>query len=183
LSAQLAFAMDPFAILGIERRLDVDLRAAERLHRELSKAAHPDRVAPGDPAQRRDSLERAAQVNEAYRIIKDPVRRAEALFLLHGVSVGEDREPKASPAFLMDIMEQREALSEARFAKDRPALDALAAEISKREQAVMAQLSALGGPGCDPQALLPKLGELRFYRRFLGEVSAIVADWEDHGVA
>jgi len=175
--------MDPFAILGIERRLDVDLRAAERLHRELSKAVHPDRHAQGTPAQRRESLERAAEVNEAYRVVKDPVRRAEALFALHGIAVGEQNEPKATPAFLMDIMEQREALSEARFAKDRPALDALAEEMKRREEAVMLALAALGTPNCDPKALLPKLGELRFYRRFLGEVSAILADWDDHGVA
>ena len=34
---------DPFATLGLARAYDVDLRAVEKVHRDLSRALHPDR--------------------------------------------------------------------------------------------------------------------------------------------
>ncbi len=41
--------MDPFATLGIEPRFDLDVRAVEARHRELSRTLHPDRYS-GAPA-------------------------------------------------------------------------------------------------------------------------------------
>src|SRR6476619_1770759 len=108
--------MDPFATLGAPRRYDLDLTVLEKTHRELSRALHPDRFAQSGASERRAALEKAANVNEAWRALRDPIRRAEALFRLAGASVGETNEPKASPAFLMEMMEDREALADARGA-------------------------------------------------------------------
>src|SRR5580704_16044101 len=106
--------MDPFAVLGIERRYDIDLAAVEKRHRELSRALHPDRYADAGAAERRLTLAKAVEVNEAWRTLRDPIARAEALFLLAGVAVGERNEPKPSPAFLMETMERREVLADAK---------------------------------------------------------------------
>lgn len=169
--------MDPFATLGAPRRFDLDLTALEKTHRELSRALHPDKFAQTSASERRAALEKAANVNEAWRIVRDPIRRAEALFRLEGVAVGETNEPKASGAFLMDVMEQREALSEARASKDLAAVRKLAAGIGAKAKVAEAQLSsgfANGAPAkSELMALLPLLGELRFYRRFLDEAEAI----------
>lgn len=167
-------AFDPFALLGLDKRFDLDLREAERAHRELSRALHPDKFAGGTPAERRAALDRAAQVNEAWRTLREPVKRAEALLRLAGVAVGETHEPKASGAFLMEIMELREALSEARAARDHERVASLARDVrEKREAASRALSEALSAEAADPARALPRLGELRFYQRFLDEVSAI----------
>src|SRR6267378_3887868 len=106
--------MDPFATLGAERRFDLDLSVLEKTHRDLSRALHPDRYAQASASERRAALEKASSVNEAWRTLRDPIKRAEALFLLSGVAVGETNEPKPSADFLMEVLEQREALAEAR---------------------------------------------------------------------
>jgi molecular chaperone HscB len=175
--------MDPFATLGAPRRFDLDLTALEKTHRELSRALHPDKFAQAGASERRAALEKAANVNEAWRILRDPIRRAEALFQLEGLAVGETNEPKASPMFLMEVMEEREALAEARAAKDLAKVRKLATGIGTRAKAAEAKLTAgfaNGSPPADElNRLLPLLGELRFYRRFLDEAEAIEEEAEE----
>lgn len=167
---------DPFQTLGAPRRFDVDLAALEKTHRELSRALHPDKYAQASASERRAALEKAAEVNAAWRVVRDPIKRAEALFALAGIAVGETNEPKASPAFLMDVMEQREALAEARAKKDLDRVHALGEAMKARARAAEGKLAAgfaKGGDRAVLEPLLPLVGELRFYRRFLDEVEAI----------
>ncbi len=183
--------MDPFQTLGAERRFDLDLGALEKTHRELSRALHPDKFTQAGAAERRDALERMANVNEAWRILRDPIRRAEALFKLEGFRVGETHEPKPSPMFLMDVMEEREALAEARAAKDLSKVRKLGASMQARAKGVESKLAALFGDRSaeasvgskpskdDMEKLLPLLGEMRFYKRFLDEVAAIEEEAEE----
>jgi len=69
--------MDPFATLGIARTFDVDLAAVEKVHRELSRALHPDRYVGASPSERRASLAKAVEINEAWRVLRDPIRRGD----------------------------------------------------------------------------------------------------------
>jgi molecular chaperone HscB len=163
--------MDPFATLGIDARFDVDLAALEKRHREISRALHPDRFAQSGSTERRIALGKSADVNEAWRIVRDPVKRAEALLVRAGIEVGEDREPKASAALLVEVMDLREALAEARERRDVRALEALKLRVEARARACEAGLTtALASPERATEAV-PILGELRFHRRFLDEVA------------
>jgi molecular chaperone HscB len=167
--------MDPFATLGLPRQYDVDLASVEKTHRELSRALHPDKYAGAGASERRDSLDRAVAVNEAFRIVRDPVRRAEALFTLAGVPVGENVEPKSEPAFLMEMLEQREALSDARDARDASKIRALVIDVEARAKETEAELGR-GFRDATPETLgelVKKLGNLRFFRRFLEEAGAL----------
>ena len=128
------------------------------------------------------ALGRAIEVNEAWRVLRDPVKRAEALMKRAGVPVGEISEPKPSPALLMEFMESREELSEAGKARDAARISALAARMREREASTLSKLgNGLDQAGSDAAklaAVLPLLGELRYVRRFLDEVSAIEEDLE-----
>lgn len=165
--------MDPFATLGIPRTFDVDLGAVERIHRDLSSALHPDRYVDAGPSERRVALAKAIEVNEALRIVRDPIRRAEALLRLDGVPAGGESDgSKPPPEFLMEMLEQREALLDARRARDLSAVRALASAVEARAHEAQCSLSA--GFRCGDRArLLDMIGELKFYRRFLEDVSAI----------
>jgi molecular chaperone HscB len=169
--------MDPFATLGAPRRFDLDLAALEKTHRDLSRTLHPDRFAQASASERRAALEKAADVNEAWRTLREPVSRAEALFRSVGVRVGETHEPQATAAFLMEVMEDREALAEARAARDLDRVRALGAAMEARAQSTEAKLAAGFAEGPPDReaalSLLPLLGELRFFKRFLDEVGAI----------
>jgi molecular chaperone HscB len=164
--------VDPFATLGIPRSFDVDLGEAEHAHRRLSRALHPDKFAGANERDGRVALAKAVEVNEAWRIVRDPLRRAEALLRLGGCELGEGREPQPAPEFLMEMLEQREALSDAKRAHDLPAVRAMAAAIEARVREAEQALSAGFARG-ERETLVGRLGELRFFRRFLDEVSAI----------
>lgn len=178
---------DPFDTLGLAPVFDLDLAAAERRYRELSKVVHPDRFAAVSGPERRRALGKAVDVNEAWRRLRDPITRAESLLRRLGVVFSETNQPKPSQAMLMDFLELREQLSDARLQHDHTATARLADEVKGREGEVLARLSAgfarlsaLEGEvrAQAGQGLLETLGELRYVRRFLDEVKAIE---DDHG--
>ena len=150
----------------------MDLTAVEKTHRELSRALHPDRFVNAGPSERRAALSKAVEVNEAWRIVRDPIRRAEALLTLEGAAVGEGKEPQPDAEFLMEMLELREALAEAKAGRDLHGVRRMAGAIAARVRAVEVVLSEGFGRG-DAASLVGKVSELRFYRRFLDEVSAI----------
>jgi molecular chaperone HscB len=164
--------MDPFETLGIAPAFEIDLAAVEKTHRDLSRALHPDRYMGAVPSERRAALERAVAVNEAWRVVRDPIRRAEALLRLRGVEVGEENEPKADAEFLMEMLEQREALADARRRRDLSTVRAIGESIEALSHRVQGDLSR-GFERGEGALLRGKLGELRFFRRLLDEVSAI----------
>lgn len=161
--------MDPFDTFSIPPRFSLDLAELEKRYRDLSRALHPDRYVGRPAGERRMALSKAIEINEAWRLLKDPARRAEALFRRAGV---HQPEPAPDPDLLMEMMELREALSAAREAKDRAALDRLTAAMRARESDVLGRLAAaIDGAPASVEAL-PILGELRYVRRVLEEASA-----------
>ncbi len=170
--------MDPFATLGLPRRFALDEKQAEARHRELSRTLHPDRYAASAAAERRMALSRAIEVNEAWRSIKDPIRRAEAVLRLEGLGdeIGETREPKPEASFLMEVLESREQLEEARVRKAHDGVRAVLADARRQYDDGVRVLgaaidSALGDRG-KLRAAIPLLGRLRYAARFLAEATA-----------
>ena len=173
---------DPFTLLGVEPRYDLDLLALKEQHRELSRALHPDRYAGRAAAERRAALGRAIEVNQAWRALSDPVFRAEALLERLGVATGETAEPQADPGFLAEMLDRRESLSEARRERSLEAVRSLAADMRQKESALVGDLGehfarlAVDPDRSSATLLRKKLGELRFCRRFLDEASSIEDD-------
>ncbi|MGZ3420913.1 MAG: Fe-S protein assembly co-chaperone HscB [Polyangiales bacterium] len=161
---------DPFATLGLERRFGIDLKQAEARHLELSRTLHPDKHIGSTPAERREALSRAVEVNEAWRALRDPIKRAEAILKLAGFEseIGETREPKPSGAFLMEVMEAREALDEAKSSKDPAAIAKIVDQAKKGFADAEASLGR-AVDGSDPRSAIPLLGKLRYAARFLEE--------------
>ncbi len=180
---------DPFDTLGVEPRFDLDQQALEERHRALSKALHPDRFAGRPATERRMSLDKAIAVNAAWRALRDPVKRAEALLARLGVVTGELAEPKANPALLMEMMEVREELQDAHRARDLEHIGRIAERMRAREAEVMRRLDRgfdvamaahgeanegeANGANGETTGLSTLLGELRYVRRFFEELEAI----------
>jgi molecular chaperone HscB len=158
---------DPFELLGVARRFSLDRTALEQRHRDLSRTLHPDRYVTSPPGERRMALERAVAVNEAFRALRDPLTRAEALLAAHGLAVGDADRP--SQALLMEVMDLRESLDDARRAPER--VTALLAQVRARSQSEEATLAAAfdGDVAGDPAALAAArdaLVRLKYFRRF-----------------
>lgn len=175
---------NPFEILGLAPRYALDVAELEQRQRDLNRAVHPDRHAAKGPGERRQALSRAMDINQAYRALRDPAARAEALFELLGIHEPGERT-LSDPALLGEMLEQRELLDEARRNKDHDQLRALKAAMVERLARVEVELGrafeplleeAQRGPaGHRPQAEAAQrlFGELKYVRRFSEEVSAI----------
>jgi molecular chaperone HscB len=103
-----------FDLFGLVPAFAVEGEALERSYREIQSKVHPDRFAHAGDAERRASLQWTTRVNEAYRTLKDPVQRARHILELHGVDVAFETNTAMPPEFLMQQMELRESLEEAK---------------------------------------------------------------------
>ncbi len=110
-----------FELFGLTSAFEVDLADLAARYRELQRRFHPDRFASASEQERRLSVQLTAQVNVAFQTLKDPVARARYLLGLQGVDTGEDTDTTMDTGFLMEQMELRESLAEARAAPDRHA--------------------------------------------------------------
>jgi molecular chaperone HscB len=110
-----------FELFDLPSTYDLDSADLAARYRELQRRFHPDRFASASEPERRLSLQLTAQVNAAFQTLKDPVARARYLLGLQGVDTGEDTDTAMDTSFLMEQMELRERLAEARDAADRQA--------------------------------------------------------------
>ncbi len=79
---------DYFSVFGMEPRLNLDLAALEGEFHRLSRRLHPDRFARATECEREWSLADTALLNDAYRTLKDGLRRTEYVLTLHGAGNG-----------------------------------------------------------------------------------------------
>ncbi|MGP8175480.1 MAG: Fe-S protein assembly co-chaperone HscB [Terracidiphilus sp.] len=88
---------DYFSVFGLEPRLNLDLSALEHEFHRLSRKVHPDRFARAGENERQWSLADTALLNDAYRTLKDPLRRTEYLLKLKGAEIGPEANQEPSP--------------------------------------------------------------------------------------
>ena len=134
---------DHFAALGLPRRYALDPAELERRYRDRSRQLHPDRFARAGARERRFSLERSTLLNDAYRVLRDPRRRAEHLLALQGRDPLAEARSLLDPEFLEEQLAVREALAEARAAGDEAARRRLAGAARERLEGLAAELAGL----------------------------------------
>ena len=72
-------APDAFAVFGVPRALDLDSTDLERRYLALSRECHPDHHRTGSSDECVAVLQRAAEINDAWQVLRDPWKRARAL--------------------------------------------------------------------------------------------------------
>ena len=93
---------DYFSVFGLEPRLNLDLPALELEFHRLSRKLHPDRFARAGENEKQWSLADTALLNDAYRTLKDPLRRTEYLLKLHGAEIGAPATAGSNAAAIDD---------------------------------------------------------------------------------
>jgi molecular chaperone HscB len=114
-----------FALLGRPTEFAIDMKQLDQAYRALQSQVHPDRFAHATEAERRVAMQRATQANEAYRVLKHPLKRAIHLLALRGVEVQAEGHSAMDPDFLGRQLEWREAVEDARAARNAEELDTL----------------------------------------------------------
>ena len=108
---------DYFAMLGLPRKLWVEMGTLEQKFLQLSWKLHPDNFTNAAPEERAISLRRSSELNDAYRTLRDPVARVEYLLAIEGTRVEGKNKQQAPPELLEEVFELNESLDELRAAK------------------------------------------------------------------
>lgn len=90
--------VDYFTFFGLPRKLNVDVPNLERDFYQLSRKLHPDLYSGADAREQEWSLEQSSQLNDAYRTLKDPIKRTEYLLRLEGVELEEQSKSATDQA-------------------------------------------------------------------------------------
>ena len=160
-----------FELFSLPVSFNVDLSKLSENFRSLQQTVHPDRFANASDLEKRISVQHAAQINEAYQVLKSAQRRARYIIELQGVVFDDQANPVMDPMFLMQQMELREALSDVKSKQDpEAALDKVLTELKTSKTQLLDKLAEqLGTPD---NADLDKASQLMHELQFLDKLQS-----------
>jgi molecular chaperone HscB len=154
--------VDYFTFFGFPRKLNLDTAVLEKEFYVLSRHLHPDVFGQADEQERAWSLEQSSMLNDAYRTLKDPIKRTEYLLRIEGVELeeqskqatekarasGELKKQVVPPDLLEEVFELNMHLEELRMqkktGKDEDEADpALFEEVSEAKRSLEEKHDAL----------------------------------------
>jgi len=132
-----------FDLFQLPQRFAIDTNALNSAYHEVQNRVHPDKFANASAAEKRIAMQWATRANEAFQTLKNPLKRATYLCELNGVDLQTESNTAMPGAFLMQQMEWREALGDAKAAKDLVALETLDAELKAARKVEVTQIADL----------------------------------------
>jgi molecular chaperone HscB len=103
---------DYFEAFGMPRHLSIDLKDLEKRFYSLSRKLHPDLFVRKSAKEQEDALEVSAVLNDAYRVLRDPIARAFYVLRQEGFEVGEQGSKDVPPELLEEVFELNMALED-----------------------------------------------------------------------
>ncbi len=165
------FGQDHYALFGLPRGFAVDLVELERLYREVQGRVHPDKFAQAGDAERRLAMQQATHANEAYLTLKSPLKRAQYLLHLAGHDPQIEHNTAMPTDFLIEQMEWREAVAEAREAADVAELEHLHHRLRKEISAQYDTLHEALDGHLDYSQAADLVRQLMFQEKLLHEIN------------
>ena len=122
---------DFFTFFDLSRKLTLNVLALEKTFYAMSRRLHPDRFASKPTEEQEAALAESSRLNDAYRTLKDPIRRTQYLLTLEGVELeeqskaatdaarasGEQKKQIVPPELLEEVFELNMQLQEMRAAR------------------------------------------------------------------
>jgi|SRR5579863_1347535 molecular chaperone HscB len=135
---------DYFAVFGLPRRLWLEMSVLEHKFLQLSWKLHPDNFVNAPDAERDLSLKRSSELNDAYRVLRDPVARVEYLLEIEGERKEGQKKQQAPPELLEEVFELNESLDELRDARQSGGdLSALKSRLESAEKIFQEKLGVV----------------------------------------
>ena len=156
-----------FELFAIPMQFAQDRAQLDARWKELQREAHPDKFAAQGAAAQRVAMQWSVRINEAYQRLKDPLKRASYLCELHGAPINAENNTAMPTDFLMQQMEWREALDEAKNIDDLNKI-ALESNMSGRKQ--LSKIEQTLDVKKDFAAAAQQVRSLMFIERFASEV-------------
>src|SRR4029079_4677760 len=164
-------ATDDFTLFGLPQRFALARADIDARWKALQGEVHPDRFAVQGAAAQRVAMQWAVRVNEAYQRLKHPLRRAAYLCELRGAPIDAENNTAMPADFLVEQMEWREALDEARTEAD---LEALESQLDRARNETLQRIGHLLDQENDAAAASQQVRALMFIERFGHDVEARV---------
>lgn len=164
---------NPFALFDLPVAFQVDSALLNERYLALQKSLHPDNFSAASAQEQRLAIQKSAEINDALRILKDPITRADSII---AINTGETENPEEKSNndidFLMQQMEWRETLENIENRKDTDELTAFAQEINQIRHAILSELSTtLDAQQWDiARAITDKL---RFIKKLQAEIERV----------
>lgn len=114
---QLPKQVDYFELFEMPRKLWIEMGSLDKKFLELSWKLHPDKFVNAAPQEQELSLKRSSELNDAYRVLRDPVARVEYLLAIEGMRKEGEHKQQAPPELLEEVFELNESLDELREAR------------------------------------------------------------------
>ena len=155
-----------FAFFGLPEHFAIDATALDRAYRDVQAQVHPDRFAHAGATEQRVAMQFATRANEAYRVLREPLQRAIYLCTLRGQDPANEHDTKMAGPFLMQQLEWREALDEARERGDKAAIGVLEGELRTTRTRLQAAVEAALDRDGDAALASERVRQWMFVERF-----------------
>ncbi|GGI75784.1 co-chaperone HscB [Shewanella gelidii] len=168
--------MNYFELFNFTASFDLDTATLAERYRELQRAVHPDNFANDTEQQKLLSIHRAAQINDGFQTLKNPIRRAEHMLSLRNIDISHETKTLKDGQFLMQQMEWREALEDINHAEDPDEMiDELYRSFSNYENEMTKRLIALLNSEQENDWLLAadQVRKLKFMAKLKDELAKI----------
>ncbi|HSI43855.1 MAG TPA: Fe-S protein assembly co-chaperone HscB [Methylotenera sp.] len=168
-----------FELFGLKQAFNIDLAILESNYRKIQSESHPDRFVTSTSAEKLASMQLATLANEAYQTLKNPALRAKYLLELRGITAISETNTAMPADFLMQQMEWREALEDAKAARDLDALDSLLSEIRQEAKALKTELTSLIDEKHDYTAATASTRKLIFIDKVCIDINKVIEQIEN----
>jgi molecular chaperone HscB len=158
-----------FELFNVPVQFAQDTSMLDARWKELQREAHPDKFAAQGAAAQRLAMQWSVRINEAYRRLKDPLKRATYLCELHGAPINAETNTAMPADFLMQQMEWREALDDAETIQN---VDEISLQLNKTVREQLSKLEQLIDERKDFVAASGQVRSLMFTERFATEIDA-----------
>ena len=158
-----------FELFDIPVQFAQDRAQLDARWKELQREAHPDKFAAQGAAAQRVAMQWSVRINEAYQRLKNPMKRASYLCELNGAQINAENNTAMPSDFLMQQMEWREALEDAKSIDD---LDKIALESNNSGRKQLLKIEQILDQEKDFAAAAQQVRSLMFIERFASEVDA-----------
>ena len=158
-----------FELFDLEQKFSQDRGVIGARWKELQREAHPDKFASQGVSAQRIAMQWSVRINEAYQRLKNPIKRASYLCELSGVPVNAENNTAMPAEFLMQQIEWREALEDAKTVKN---LEEIVLRSNECGNELLLKIEqAIDGEKNFSQAV-EHIRSLMFIERFASEVDA-----------
>ena len=168
-----------FELFNLPATFNVDLATLETNFRNIQSEFHPDRFVAGTTAEKLHSMQTATLANEAYSTLKAPALRAAYLLALRGIDATPETNTSMPADFLMQQMEWREALDDAKQAKNIDDLEALEKKMQAEARLLKADLQTFFDAQNDLAAATETTRKLIFIDKVCADIHKIITQLED----